>query len=114
MTVQPQRKNRMTDSALSLSENQSISLSDLAVQINAEHRKCEAAFQSGLQHVNQAGRLLIEAKKLCQHVTWLSWLDDNFDGSSRTAQSYMQIVDRLDSMVGYGIPSRRAKNRGIS
>ena len=78
-----------------------LSLPDLAKQINAEYRLCEAAMQSGLQHALQAGRLLIEAKKLCPHGAWLTWIRDNFEGSSRTAQSYMQIVDRLERISGY-------------
>jgi hypothetical protein len=89
----------MSQNTLKFSENQeSLSLPDLAERINSEHRQCEAAMQSGLQHALEAGRLLREAKKLCPHGTWLTWLEENFAGSSRAAQSYMQIVDRMDRM----------------
>ena len=50
--------------------------------------------QSGLQHALKAGRLLIEAKKLCPHGTWLPWLEENFEGKDRTARAYMQVAQR--------------------
>ena len=42
----------------------------LAAAINAEHRQAETALNDGLRHALEAGRLLLEAKKLCPHGTW--------------------------------------------
>ena len=42
-----------------------ISLPDLAEQINDHHRQCETAMNAGLQHALEAGRLLTEAKGQC-------------------------------------------------
>jgi hypothetical protein len=86
----------MTNSTLTLVNVQPtpVTLPELAEQINAEHRQCEAALQSGLQHALEAGRLLIEAKKLCLHGTWLPWLEENFEGKNRTARAYMQVAQR--------------------
>jgi hypothetical protein len=67
------------------------SLSDLAVQINERHHLCETAMNGGLQHALEAGRLLLEAKKQCQHGTWLPWLKKTFQGSKRTAQAYLRL-----------------------
>jgi len=38
----------------------------------------------------EAGKLLIEAKKLCEHGRWNQWLDENFEMSDRTARRYMK------------------------
>jgi hypothetical protein len=70
------------------------SLTDLAVQINDEHRQAEAALNTGLQHARHAGELLLQAKKLCQHGEWLPWLKQNFEGSARTARAYMLVSQR--------------------
>jgi len=70
------------------------SLTDLAVQINAEHRQAEQAINTGLQHARHAGELLLQAKGLCDHGQWLPWLLKNFDGSARTARAYMLVVER--------------------
>ena len=67
-------------------------LPDLANQINAAHKLCEAALKNGLQHAMEAGRLLAEVKSLCPHGEWLPWLKSNFKGSPRTAQGYMRIA----------------------
>jgi len=66
----------------------------LAVQINDEHHQAEAALNTGLQHARHAGELLLQAKKLCEHGEWLPWLEQNFDGSARTARAYTLIAQR--------------------
>ncbi len=67
------------------------SLGNLAEEINAEHRACDDALRSGLQHAVNAGGLLTEAKERVNHGEWGSWLADNFEGSARTAQAYMKV-----------------------
>ena len=68
-------------------------LASLAKRINKEHSSCEAAARDALDHAQNAGRLLIEAKSKCPHSTWLKWLAVNFSGSKRVAQVYMRIAD---------------------
>jgi hypothetical protein len=80
----------MEDSSTALVERQP-TLSELAEQINECHRLCEATMNAGLQHALEAGRLLLEAKRQCQHGTWLPWLKKNFQGSKRTAQAYLRL-----------------------
>jgi hypothetical protein len=67
-------------------------LNTLATHINEEHRRCEAAFRSGLEHALKAGELLLEAKDGVPHGSWEAWLADNFEGSLRTAQIYMRVA----------------------
>jgi len=67
----------------------------LAAAINAEHRQAETALNDGLRHALEAGRLLLEAKKLCPHGTWAQWLKDNFRGSARTARAYTLAAKRF-------------------
>jgi hypothetical protein len=73
-------------------------LEALAGAINAEHRACETALRAGLAHAIKAGELLIEAKDLCPHGTWLPWLRDNFDGRERLARAYMQVARELPKL----------------
>jgi hypothetical protein len=75
-------------------------LSALAVEINEAHAEAEKAAQSALEHALRAGRLLTEAKTLCQHGSWLTWLKDNFSGSARTAQAYMSLATGFESLPG--------------
>jgi hypothetical protein len=60
-------------------------------QINAEHHACEAAVRSALKHAVRCGTLLEEQKATVNHGGWLMWLEENFDGSVRTAQIYMKL-----------------------
>ncbi len=74
-------------------------LSALAGAINAEHRACETAFRAGLAHAVRAGELLMEARALCPHGTWLPWVRENFEGSERLAQGYMQVARELPKLA---------------
>ena len=67
-------------------------LDELAQLANKEHRQCEVARKSGLQHAIKAGAHLIEAKSRCRHGDWLPWLAANFEGSERLAQAYMKVA----------------------
>ena len=79
----------------------------LAQQINGEHRQCEEAIGAAVQHAIRAGELLVEAKALCQHGEWLSWLGANFEGSERTAQAYMRVAREWPKLAD-GDPQRVA------
>jgi phage N-6-adenine-methyltransferase len=75
-------------------------LDNLAAEINAEHRACEAALKSGLGHALKAGDLLMEAKSRTGHGEWGRWLAKNFEGSERTAQAYMKVARELPGLEG--------------
>jgi phage N-6-adenine-methyltransferase len=68
-------------------------LESLAARINAEHRAFVGSFNKTAEHGIRAGELLNQAKNQCQHGEWLSWLDENFEGSVRAAQVYMQLFE---------------------
>lgn len=74
---------------------QATGLNQLASQINVEHVACERALKDGLRHAVQAGKLLIEAKKQCEHGKWLPWIKDKCEFSPRTAQGYMRVANKL-------------------
>jgi hypothetical protein len=75
-------------------------LGTLAERINAEHRACQAAARTSLEHAMNAGDLLIEAKAECPHGTWQDWFDANLKGSLslRTAQVYMYLARRREEV----------------
>jgi len=77
-------------------------LENLAAEINAEHRACDAALRNGLAHAVKAGQLLVEAKTHTKHGEWGGWLADNFEGSVRTAQAYMRVARELPTLEGEG------------
>jgi Protein of unknown function (DUF3102) len=69
-----------------------VELVTLAEQINAEHRACEVAAASAVEHAIRCGVLLLEAKERCGHGGWLKWLSKNCEVSARHAQRYMQLA----------------------
>ena len=64
--------------------------------INEEHELCERASQDALGHAIEAGKLLTEVKAQLNHGEWLPWIDENFTGSERTAQIYMQVAGKQE------------------
>lgn len=64
----------------------------LTNRINEEHRRCERAIHSMLEHAVACGQMLEEAKAEAGHGNWLPWLRENFDGSERIAQAYMKVA----------------------
>ena len=78
-------------------------LENLAAEINAEHRACEASANTALHHAIRAGELLVEAKTNQKHGGWLKWLDENFEGSVSLANKYMQAArnsERVTNLNG--------------
>lgn len=65
----------------------------LAEQINHQHSRAINAMRDALGHAVKAGEMLREAKSRCRHGQWLQWLNDQFDGSRRTAQRYMVLAE---------------------
>lgn len=70
-----------------------VSLSDLAHGIIAEHVQVELAARQGLKHAIRAGQLLVEAKSQVAHGEWVCWVKSNCHLSVRTAQVYMRLAN---------------------
>jgi Mg2+ and Co2+ transporter CorA len=47
--------------------------------------------RAALKHAIRCGVLLEEQKAVVPHGEWLAWLNENFDGSARVAQTYMRL-----------------------
>ena len=73
-------------------------LDTLAARINEEHRACETALKAGLGHALKAGELLVDAKKGVPHGSWNAWLQENFEGSDRTARAYMRVYSHREEL----------------
>jgi hypothetical protein len=70
----------------------------LARKINEEHRAFTAALSTALERGIHCGELLALAKEHCPHGTWLPWLEENFEGATRTAQEYMRLHTHRDEI----------------
>jgi len=80
-------------------------LENLAAEINAEHRACEAAANTALGHAVRAGELLIKAKAQCRHGKWMKWLESNFEGSASLANKYMRVARNSERVPNFGPPT---------
>jgi hypothetical protein len=67
----------------------------LAARIRAEHEAAQSAMRTAVAHAVEAGKLLIEAKKLVGHGGWLAWVKENCAFSDRTAQGYMRLATHM-------------------
>lgn len=76
-----------------------VSFSDLAAEINREHKAAQDAARSALEHAIRAGELLIQAKEGIAHGEWGKWLQDNVEVSERTAQAYMRTAKHKGELV---------------
>lgn len=61
-------------------------------RINEEHQACQRAYGDALAHALEAGRLLSEVKMQLRHGEFGLWLGEHFEGSDRTARTYMQLA----------------------
>jgi len=86
-------------SELARREPSEAALESLAARINAEHRACEVAVASAVEHAIRAGEMLVEAKKHSGHGNWLPWLQENFEGSHDTAQVYMRLARNREFLL---------------
>lgn len=59
--------------------------------------KVEIKFHLGQMagHAIEIGRLLIQAKEQVNHGEWQSWLEDNFNLTSRSARNFMKVAERF-------------------
>lgn len=75
-----------------------------AEAINAEHRACEEAAVSAVQHGINAGGMLERVKASLKHGEWVPWLRGNFapektpQSRERVAQTYMKLYRRRDEL----------------
>jgi hypothetical protein len=81
-------------------------LAELAEAINAEHRAFLGTVRKAVEQGIRVGELLDQAKEQCPHGTWLPWLEENFEGSVRTAQEYIRLYRYRDDI--------RAKTRDFA
>jgi hypothetical protein len=72
---------------------------DLAAQINEAHKLAREHAESAIDHAFRAGDLLIEAKGKVQHGHWLPWLRENVQFSERSAQAYMRLTAKRDTIM---------------
>jgi hypothetical protein len=68
----------------------------LAEEIGREVELAERAWRDAFGHAIRAGAFLIEAKAQVRHGEWLSWLEQYFSGSVRSAQGYMKLARHKD------------------
>ncbi len=87
-------------------------LEDLAPRINAEHRACEAAAATAVEHAIRCGELLLEAKQSKKHGGWMSWLADNFEGSQDLANKYMRVARNSERVMNLARDGRSISLRG--
>jgi hypothetical protein len=73
-------------------------LATLAEQINVEHRACESAATAAVEHAMNAGEHLAAVKVSLAHGEFLPWLSANFEGSRRTASTYIRLFDNRDAL----------------
>ena len=55
-----------------------LTLTTLAAEINRAHRRCEESALSAVQCAAEAGKLLLQARAMCDHGEWVPWLKANF------------------------------------
>ncbi len=66
---------------------------ELVEQINDEYRLAQAGIQTAFEHAITCGILLKEVRTRLVDGEWRGWIDENFEGSERTAQRYIQLAD---------------------
>jgi Protein of unknown function (DUF3102) len=76
------------------------SLPDLAAAINAAHQGAVGRAKEAIDRARECGLYLIAAKRLVDHVEWLSWLKANTTVSERQSQKYMRRARRPKTNLG--------------
>lgn len=73
-----------------------IDIEDITRRINRAHKRASTAARTAIARAIEAGELLIQAKNHVPHGSWQIWLQANFKGSSRTAQTYMRVAEKQE------------------
>jgi hypothetical protein len=76
----------------------SLSLPELASQINAEHLACLDAACNAVVRATEVGRLLTEAKELVGHGEWIPWVEANCVFGDRQARKYMRVYSMREQI----------------
>jgi predicted transcriptional regulator len=77
-----------------------LSISELAVLANEEHRACIDALSAGLVHAVKCGEVLLAARQQATaYGDWYQWLEQNFDGDPSTASTYMRLGHYRDVVL---------------
>jgi hypothetical protein len=74
----------------------------LAQDIFKNHTLAQQSAESAIQYAIKAGAGLVEAKALCKHGEWLTWLKEN-NFPERTAQNYMKLSLNTKTVSDLGI-----------
>jgi hypothetical protein len=68
----------------------------------AQHAESiRAAGRRTIEDVVDVGRRLTEARRLCGHGSWLSWLDTEFGWKETTARSFIQLFEMSKSSANF-------------
>jgi hypothetical protein len=87
--------------------------SDLAKEANRLFHLAETHAGNAVQYAIGCGEELLKVKDELEHGQWLPWLTQNFDGSERKAQTYMQVAKAQTSAdLGAGSMAKALKAIG--
>ena len=73
-------------------------LPELACEIRKRLTGSNMLLSQGIHSAWEAGKMLLEAKKLCPHGKWISWLEENVKLSTRQAHRYMRLAKRYPDL----------------
>ncbi len=76
----------------------SLDSTTLAAEINAEHQAAFGLAREALGHARRAGELLLQVKAEVGHGAWLPWIEANCKFSARTAQGYIRLAQRWETL----------------
>jgi hypothetical protein len=69
-----------------------LSISELTGRIQDEYEASRQSAHDAVQHAINVGLLLNQSRGVIKHGQWESWVDDNFEFTTRTAQNYMRLA----------------------
>lgn len=67
-------------------------IKELKIKINEAYSKAGTHRKKYLIYALHCGEGLLEIKSLLEHGEWQQWIADNFDGSHKTAATYMGVA----------------------
>ena len=76
-----------------------LTLSALGARIEALHQAACGEARTAMEHALECGRLLLRAKVLTGHGTWLPWLQAHCTIGSRQAQRYMRLASHPEALA---------------
>lgn len=100
------------EAALQVLEPDEVTLAELAVTANTEHRCAEQAGVTMLDHAIRAGEALLAARERSPAGEWSNWVADNIDAALVTVQLYMRLAryrDVIETLPDPPTSIKRAK-----